>query len=127
MGPITGDVVPEAMRHAVRRNPSLIPLRLEIYAHRDAPTEVKFRAVANVRHATLCAAFGLDQASFWFDMPATFIDGVRSHTGKVVDGYVMRGPRGTEPVGKLTVAWETERFRDRDVDDRRDFLQLGGG
>jgi hypothetical protein len=89
-----------------------------------------WRAVPNIRHATLCAAFGLDQASTWFDVPEAFrAEGAQrgGHSGagsrRHVSGFVMSGQR-TEPIGKLTIAWDAERFADRDPYDKRDFYDL---
>jgi hypothetical protein len=118
--------IPQALRDKVRRRSGLIPIRLELFPH-----DVQWRAVANFEHSTLCAAFGLDPASFWFDLPRSAL-GVgtdRVGAGRIgsrrVDGYVMRGPKGSDPVGKMAVCWESERFRDRDPTDRSDFFRLG--
>lgn len=118
--------LPDHVERAIRRNPNHIPLRLEFFS----PPEVKWRAVPNVEHSTLCAAFGLDPASFWFDMPESFRrEGSQraglSRTRREISGFVFRGPRGTDPVAKLFLARESDRFRDRDPLSRSDFERLG--
>lgn len=122
------DDVPQAIRERSRRDPRLIPIRLEIF-----PTETKWRAVPNFEHATLCAAFGLDQATFWFELPRSALGMGTNRVGaggsdgrrRTVDGFVFRGPKGTDPVGKLTVCFGSEKFRDRDPLSRADFERLG--
>lgn len=90
--------------------------------------ETKWRRVPDAEHSTLCRAFGLDQARFFFDLPSS-IRGVGSlSTGnrgrRTINGYVMCGGMD-RPWGKLTVCWETEKFRDIDPTDRNDFERLG--
>ena len=97
----------------------MIPIRLEM-----ANGETKWRGVPRFDHATLCRAFELDQATFWFDIPDKVIADPRSFPGRRANGYVMCGPKGTEPVGKLTIAHEGEKFRDVDPFDRSEFMNL---
>lgn len=118
--------LPDHVARAIRRNPNHIPLRLEHFS----PPEVKWRAVPDLRHATLCAAFGLDPATFWFDMPHSFRQEGSQRAGlastrREISGFVFRGPKGTEPVAKLFLARESDRFRDRDPLSRADFERLG--
>ncbi len=88
-----------------------------------------WRGVPNFRHETLTRAFNLDPASFYFDLPSSIQEGGSSRTGAgskrpgVINGYVMRGNL-TEPWGKLTVVSESDRIRDDDPQDKRDFFNL---
>ena len=82
-------------------------------------TETKFRHVPSFEHADLCRAFGLDQASFDFDLPRTAYASDRDKSR--VSGYVLQCG---QPVGTLHVALEGERFRDIDpIGDRFDLRQ----
>jgi hypothetical protein len=104
----------------------LIPLRLEHFA----PNEILFRAVPNVEHGTLCAAFGLDPVTFWFDVPESFRREGSQRAGlsasrREISGFVFRGPKGSNPVAKLSVCREGDKFRDRDPMSRADFERLG--
>jgi hypothetical protein len=88
----------------------LIPLRLTT----RGGMETKHRAVRDLEHTTLCQAFGLDPVRHRWDLPRSVHGSrryVESHSGRVVEGFLMRDG---EPVGKLTVCWETEKFRDYD-------------
>lgn len=116
-----------APRREVR--PGYIPLRFEGAPGSPYEGQGLWRAVPNIEHGTLCRAFGLDQCSTWFDVPEAFrIEGAQrsrsTGTRRHVSGFVMSGQRA-EPIGKITIAWETERFADRDPNDKRDFFDLG--
>jgi hypothetical protein len=109
----------------------LIPVRLE-----GAPDSIltgvgQWRGIANFEHATICRAFGLDQCRFYFDLPSSCRGTGSASSGwgggrqsRVVNGYVMMGGRNT-PVGKLTICFESEKFKDVDPSSMRDFLDLG--
>lgn len=97
----------------------MIPIRLDLLNG-----ETKFRGVMNLDHSTLCRAFELDQASFWFDIPQTVHANPRSFSGRQANGTVHRGARGNAPCGKLTIAHEGERFRDVDPSDEREFFDM---
>lgn len=120
--------VPQAIRERSRRDPRLVPIRLELF-----PTETKWRAVPDFEHSTLCRAFGLDPATFWFELPRSALGMGSNRAGyggsdgkrRTVDGFVFAGPKGTDPVGKLIVCFDSERFRDRDPLSRSDFERLG--
>lgn len=113
----------------MRRNPALLPLRLEHFN----PPEILWRAVPNVEHGTLCAAFGLDPASYWFDVPESFRAEGRQRVGaggnnaqrREISGFVFRGSKGRDPVAKITFVREGDKFRDRDPRSRGDFERLG--
>ncbi len=99
-----------------------IPVRLELI-----DGTAKWRGVKDFEHSTLCRAFGLDQASFYFDLPSS-VRGVGSNSSgnrgrRTINGYVMRAGR-TEPWGKLTICWESERLRDYDPSDMSEFYKL---
>lgn len=106
-------------------SPNQIPVRLELI-----DGSAKWRGVYNFEHATLCRAFGLDQASFYFDLPSS-CRGTGSNmsgfggnrNGRTINGYVMKAGLN-EPWGKLTICWESERFKDYDPEDRREFYKL---
>lgn len=89
-----------------------------------------WRGVPDFEHATLCRIFGLDPASFYFDLPSscrgigsnmTGIGGNRN--GRTINGFIMQAGRN-EPFGKLTVVLEREKFRDVDPNDKREFYKL---
>ncbi len=103
----------------------LIPIRLEM-----ANGEGKWRGVKDFEHGTLCRAFGLDPATFYFDLPSSVrgvgsnsVGGGNSSGRRIVNGYVMHGP-SREPAGKLTVICGLDRLRDDDPQDLRDFFNL---
>lgn len=90
-----------------------------------------WRGVRDFEHGTLCATFNLDPCRFYFDMPSS-VRGVGSYQSgsggsargnRVINGYVMMGGR-SEPVGKLTIVTDGDRFKDVDPTDRRDFFDL---
>jgi|GEM_PF-4873067 len=82
------------------------------------------RNVADIEHSTLCNAFSLDPCSHWFDLPRSAQDMRQGAAGRHINGLVFRGPKGTAPVGKLTVARDGERFADSDGSDPREFFNL---
>lgn len=89
-----------------------------------------WRGVKDFEHATLCRAFGLNQAAFYFDLPSSVrgvgssMSGAGGNRGnRIVNGYVMRAGRN-EPWGKLTICFESEKFKDVDPTDMREFYKL---
>lgn len=110
----------------VRIDPNQIPVRYE-----SIDGTAMWRGVKDFEHATLCRAFNLDQATFYFDLPSS-VRGVGSsmsgfggnRRNRIINGYVMRAGRD-EPWGKLTVCFESEKFKDVDPSDKRDFYKLG--
>jgi hypothetical protein len=121
--------LPDHVARLVRRNPNLIPLRLEFFD----PPQVLFRAVQNMEHAVLCHAFSLDPASCWFDVPESFraagsqrSGAGRTDTRREISGFVFRGPKdGRSPIAKIAIARESDKFRDYDPACRQDFERLG--
>lgn len=101
-----------------------IPVRLEML---DGLS--KWRGVLNLEHATLCRAFGLDQATYWFELPSSARAegsnraGAGMQSRRLVNGFVFAGG-ATEPVGKLTICRPGDRFWDVDPTDKRDFFRL---
>jgi hypothetical protein len=87
-----------------------------------------FRGVKDFEHATLSRAFGLDPATFWFDVAST-ARGIGSNTGShsgrrgTIDGFVFWGEYG-RPVAKLRVIWPGEKLWDSDPGSRADFERL---
>lgn len=78
-------------------------------------------------HYLMCRAFGLDEIITWFDLPRSFSTVEAGGLGpgrREISGYIFQGPKGSEPVGKLTVAYEGERFREEDSD-QGGYLRLG--
>lgn len=108
------------------------PVRLEGAPNCILAGVGQWRGVRDFEHSTLCRAFQLDPNRFYFDLPSTVRGVGRNSTGyggngnrnRLVNGYVMLHGRD-EPVGKLTICFESERFRDDDPSDMRDFLDLG--
>jgi len=90
----------------------------------------RWRSVKDFSHSELCRAFALDQASFYFDLPsscrgvgtATIGAGGRSNS-RVVNGFVMAAGRD-KPVAKLTICFDSERFKDVNPLSERDFYDL---
>lgn len=100
-----------------------IPIRIEML---DGMSQ--WRGVKDFEHATLCRAFGLDQARFYFDLPSSCRGTGSLSTGnrnnRVINGYVMQAGKD-EPVGILTICRSGERLRDIDPSDKLEFLKLG--
>lgn len=72
---------------------------------------VKWRNVPDLEHRTLCSAGGLDPTITWYDVPRSFAGGPSS--GKI-EGMIHQGGRDAPPVGRITIAQESERFADED-------------
>lgn len=111
--------------HGVRIARNQIPIRAEFL---DGTT--KWRGVLNFEHATLCEAFGLDPATFYFDLPSSCrgVGSLSSGYGgnrenRIINGYIMRGGM-TDPWGKLTVVREGDKIRDVDPTDKKEFQRL---
>jgi len=92
----------------------------------------KWRSVPDLEHGTLCRAFGLDPCSCWFELPSS-ARGTGSASvgassgvtmGRDVNGYIFRGPRGSDPIGKIMIERQGRRIRDDDPTDPRDFFRL---
>ncbi len=91
----------------------------------------KWRPLIDLEHGTLCRQFGIDPATYIFDLPSS-ARGVGSaqsgaggaRGGRRVNGYVIHG-RTREPIGTITFCDESERFRDVDPRDQREALRLG--
>jgi len=121
--------------HAPRATQSFsggIPVRFEGAPGGPLEGDGKWRGVKDFEHSTLCRAFGLDQARFWFDLPSSVRGVGSSMSGSAggqragrrrVNGFVFMAGRD-EPVAKLTICFDAERFSDGDPLDFRDFCNL---
>lgn len=110
---------------SVRIDPNQYPVRLELI-----DGTAKWRGVKDFDHASLCRAFGLDQATFYFDLPSSIrgtgssLSGYGGNRGnRVINGYVMRAGLD-KPWGKLTIIKEGDQIRDDDPNDMKDFYNL---
>jgi len=123
------------MPHMLPRSQSFsgcIPVRLDGNPKKGPLAGVgMWRGVKDFEHATLCRAFGLDQARFYFDMPST-VRGVGSNSRgfdpssgrrRLINGFVMMAGCN-EPVGKLTIVSSFDKFRDVDPTSEKDFYDL---
>lgn len=90
-----------------------------------------WRGVKDFEHGPLCRVFNLDPCRFYFDLPST-VRGIGPNMvgrGSIasgrrrINGYVMQAGK-TEPVGKVSVCFDAERFRDDDPTNQRDFFDL---
>jgi hypothetical protein len=83
----------------------------------DTHIEVKMRHVSSLAKDELCRAFGYDPIRTSFDLPrsASVAGGDQSGYGsrgtRTVDGYVLFSG---EPIGRLYVAYDGEKFKDVD-------------
>ena len=89
------------------------------------------RALRDLEHSTLCAAFSLDPCSTYFDLPSTF-RGVGSSMGiqnrntrRDVSGFIFQGPKGSDPIGRIRMTFEGDKFGNEHMEDSRDFENLG--
>lgn len=89
-----------------------------------------WRGVTNFEHSTLCRTFALDPCRFYFDMPSSVrgVGSMQSGFGgnrgnRLINGYVMMSGR-SEPVGKLTIVTDSDKFKDVDPNSSQDFLDL---
>jgi hypothetical protein len=88
---------------------------------------VMIRGLPDLEHGTLCKAFSLDPCSTWFDLPSSW-RGTGSNSGMKstrLDGLVFQGPKGSDPIGKITVASASDKFADVDYTNPSDFFRLG--
>lgn len=110
----------------------MIPVRFDGAPNGPIGAEGKWRGVKDFEHSTLCRAFGLDPVRFYFDLPSSVrgtgslssgYGGGQRHGKRLVNGYVMMAGH-SEPVGKLTIVTDADRFKDVDPRDMRDFHDL---
>lgn len=109
-----------------------IPVRLEGRPDMGPLAGVgKWRGVKDFEHGTLCRVFNLDPNRFYFDLPSTVRGIGRSSVGaggndgrsRIINGYVFAGGID-EPVGKLTIVTDWDKFKDVDPTSGREFLDL---
>lgn len=75
----------------------------------------KWRNVPDLEHGTLCKAGGLDPCGTYFETSSGFAPGGGvGCNGRVIDGLIFQGPKGSHPIGKLTLCQQNERFPDED-------------
>ncbi len=74
---------------------------------------VRWRNVDNLDHATLVRAGGLAEGITTFDVPKSFAGG-SGRGRRRIDGLIFQGPKGSPPIGKITIVEQSERFRDED-------------
>lgn len=107
-----------------------IPVRFEGAPGSPFEGDGRWRGVRDFEHATLCRTFNLDPNRFYFDLPssvrgiganATGYGGGRS--ARRISGFVMQSGRA-EPVAKLSICIDGERFKDVDPSNRQDFFNL---
>lgn len=109
-----------------------IPVRFDGAPGGPLEGDTRWRGVSDFEHATLCRVFALDPNRFYFDLPSTVRGiGPNNRGGAVMpggrrllNGFVFMAGRD-EPVAKLTIVNEGERFADRDPLSARDFADLG--
>jgi hypothetical protein len=105
-----------------------IPVRFDGNPQGPLGAIASWRGVHDFEHSTLCRVFGLDPIRFWFDLPST-VRGVGSMSGahadarRIINGYVMMAGLD-EPVGKLTIVRDGDKFKDVDPRDKREFFDL---
>lgn len=100
---------------------NLIPVRIEM-----ADGSARWRGIRDLtNHKELCRAFGLCEISTSFDLPSSARGAGSNSSGDRgnlrICGYIMRHG---EPVGKLYVAKEGERFKDYDPTTSPDFWKF---
>lgn len=109
-----------------------IPVRFDGAPNGPLEGDTKWRGVRDFEHGTLCRVFGLDPCRFYFDLPSSVrgvganmsgIAGAHGSGRRRINGFVFMSGRA-EPVAKLTVCFESERFRDVDPTDEREFFDL---
>jgi hypothetical protein len=106
-----------------------IPLRFEGAPDGPFKGEFKMRAIKRLDHESLCRAFGVDVVRFRWDLPHSMhgvgVENQRTGGTKttIQSGFLFMVGR-SDPVGKVSVVREGERFRDWDPTSRRDFERL---
>lgn len=124
--------VPAEIRRRARQGfAGQIPVRFEGAPGGPFQGDGRWRGVRNFEHAHLCRVFNLDPASFWFDLPSSVRGIGANQTGhgggasaRRISGFVMQAGRD-EPVAKLSICIEGERFKDVDPMSSSDFFDLG--
>lgn len=109
-----------------------VPVRFEGLPGGPFEGDVRWVGVPRFEHADLCRAFGLDQASYSFDLPSS-VRGIGSmqqgygggRSARFQSGFVFRGmPGQSAPVAKIVICREGERFDDVDPLSRSDAEDL---
>lgn len=124
------DAIPQHLRRASGFS-GQTPVRFEGAPGTPFEGDGRWRGVKDFEHATLCRVFNLDPCSFWFDLPSS-VRGVGANTvghgggasARRISGFVMQAG-WDRPVAKLSICIGSERFKDVDPADQRDFYDLG--
>lgn len=86
---------------------------------------VKWRELkaSELDHRSLCLAAGLYEGTTTFDVPKSF-QGGSGRGNRRIEGVIMqdRG-KGPEPIGKITLVEQGERFKDEDP--RAEWARIG--
>jgi len=75
--------------------------------------QVRWRNLPDLEHRTLCHAGGLSEVITTFDVPRSFHGGSGAGN-RLIEGLILQGPKGSPPVGKITICRESEKFAERD-------------
>lgn len=111
----------------------LTPVRFDGAPGGPFAGESKWRGVKDLtNHAELCRVMSLDPIRFYFDLPSSVrgtgssgsgAGGGQRHGVRLQNGFVMMAGRD-EPVAKLTIVTDYDRFKDVDPMSARDFFDL---
>ena len=74
---------------------------------------VKWRNLPDLEHRTLCSSAGLSPVITSFDVPKSFTGG-SGRGNRRIDGLIMQGPKGSPPIGRITIVEEREKFIEED-------------
>lgn len=121
--------VPENIRRrAAPRTSNQLPLQFEGLNGPPFEGQSFFVSVPDVEHATLCRAFRLDPARFWFDVPSSLrgtgsSSGSHSGTRRHIHGFIFLAGQD-EPVARFRVVDPEDKFRDLDPTSQQDLEDL---
>ncbi len=97
-----------------------VPLRLVLKDGSASSSKWRGLQINRLDHATLCAAFNLDPARYWFDTSHA----METNPTRGQSCFVFNGPKGSRPVGRISVCDPDERFADIDPFDDSDFENM---
>ena len=105
-----------------------LPVRFDGNPKGPLGAETKWRGCKDLEESTILRTFGLDPIRFYVDLPSSARGigssrGSHSSAARIINGFIfMRGV--DEPVAKLTVVREGDKFKDVDPRDRREWADL---